>query len=89
MSINQIIKGSFNNLLNKEEDLYKERIAICDDCKLMIEVTVFGKVCNSNLYLNQVTNETSTVQKPGFKNGCGCVLASKNRVKEAHCPLNK
>lgn len=75
--------------MNKDEDLYKKRIAICHECKLFWKDKLFGEVCNSSLYLNPITNETSKIKLPGFKHGCGCVLASKCRVKEAHCPLNK
>lgn len=89
MSINQIVQGTFNNLLRREEELYKERIQICRNCKLLMETKLFGAICNPNIYLNPITNETSSTAKAGFKNGCGCVLSSKCRVKEVHCPLNK
>lgn len=89
MSVSQIVKGTINNLLNKEEDLYLKRIAICKSCKLLIQNKLFGEICNPNLYLNPQTNETSTVPRPGFKHGCSCVLASKTRVKDTHCPVGK
>lgn len=89
MSINQIIRGTVNNLLNKEEELYNQRINICHECKLLNKTKLFGEICNSNLYLNPITNEISVNPKEGFKNGCGCVIASKSRVKEAHCPVGK
>lgn len=88
-NINQIVKGTVNNLLNKEDELYNERIKICNTCKLRTINKVFGAICNPNLYLNPTTNETSFNSKPGFKSGCGCVLNSKTRVKEAKCPLGK
>jgi len=56
---------------------------------LFIREKFFGEVCNSSLYLNTVTNEVSEVQRKGFIQGCGCVLSSKTRVKEAHCPAWK
>lgn len=89
MSIGQIVEGTYNNLTNKEEDLYKDRIAVCKECKLYREDKVFGAVCNSRLYLNPATNEVSGVRAEGFKRGCGCVLGSKCRVKTAKCPLEK
>lgn len=89
MSVNQIIKGTLNNLLNLEEDLYKNRIEICRKCKLLIDNKVFGEICNPALYLNPKTNETSKVPKPGFVKGCSCVMGSKARVKEAHCVAGK
>lgn len=34
MNAKDIAKGFFNNLTNREDLLYKERIAICRSCKL-------------------------------------------------------
>lgn len=62
---------------------------ICLKCKLKTHSSLFGDVCNGELYLNPATNETSEIEKPGFKQGCGCILASKTRVKDAHCPAKK
>jgi len=89
ISINQIATGFFNNLLDKEDDLYMKRIAICKDCSLYKIDNIFGAVCNSTLYVNTKTGETSRRSLPGFKNGCNCILRSKTRVKEATCPLNR
>lgn len=89
MSINQIAIGTLKNLFNKDEDLYLERIAICHKCKLYKVDKIFGEVCNSSIYLNPKTNEVSPIEKPGFYHGCGCVLGSKCRVKDAECPLKK
>ena len=89
MSISQIIEGSYNNLTNKKQDLYKARIKICRGCKLLRKDGAFGEVCNSRLYLNPETDEISKRNKPGFLQGCGCVLGSKTRVESAHCPTNK
>jgi len=89
MSISQIINGTYKNLLNKDEELYKERIAICHKCKLLKKDKIFGEVCNSTLYLNPATNEISKTAKPGFRHGCGCVLGSKTRVEDTECPLGK
>lgn len=87
-TVTQIAKGMINNLLDKEDDLYQQRIKICRDCKLLKHDRIFGEVCNSSLYMNK-DNEISNVPKPGFKSGCGCMLGSKCRVKEARCPLEK
>jgi len=89
MSINQIVNGTIKNILNKDEDLYLQRIEICKGCKLFTKDMIFGEVCNPKLYLNPLTNETSFIKKKGFEHGCGCVLRSKCRVKEAHCPVGK
>lgn len=87
--LTQIAEGFYNNLTNKKEDLYNTRIEICRRCKLIILDKLWGECCNSNLYLNTETDETSLHIKPGFRNGCGCVLNSKGRVPEAQCPVNK
>ena len=89
MSINQIAEGTFKNWFNLDNELYAERIAVCHRCKLLKDEKFFGEVCSSSIYLNPITNEVSPVEKPGFKTGCGCVLAAKGRVREAHCPLGK
>lgn len=89
MSIHQIIQGTIFNLLNKEEELYLERMKVCSKCKLLKVDKIFGETCNSTMYLNPKTNELSPIPRPGFIHGCGCVLGSKNRVKEAECPLKK
>jgi hypothetical protein len=88
-NINHIVKGTVNNILNKEVDLYNERIKICKECKLYLATGIVGPICNPNLYLNTKTNEISKTAKIGFKRGCGCLLASKTRVKETKCLLNK
>lgn len=89
MSIGQIAEGFYNNLTNKEEDLFDERIKICKQCKLLKQDNIFGEVCNSRLYLNPNTDETSKIPKEGFFRGCGCVLKAKTRVKYAKCPAGK
>jgi hypothetical protein len=89
MSLNQIITGTVNNILNREEQLQHDRMLICRNCKLILESRLFGEICNSSLCLNVATNHTSTVEKVGFICGCGCILNSKTRVREAHCPVGK
>lgn len=78
-----------NNILGKEEQLYQDRIKICRGCKLLTEESMLGEVCNSKLYLNPSTNTISSTNRPGFYKGCGCVLGSKTRVSNAHCPAGK
>lgn len=89
MSVSQIIEGTVKNILNQDENLYLERIAVCRQCKLLTKDKIFGDTCNPSLYLNPITNETSLTPKVGFESGCGCILRSKCRVREAHCPLKK
>jgi len=89
MEVDQIVRGFLNQAMNKEVDLYESRMKICRECKLYKPDGMFGEQCNSKLYLNPETNKISTVPKPGYKNGCGCSLKAKTRVKQASCPLNK
>lgn len=46
MSLEQIAKGFYNNLLNKEDDLYQERIKICRSCELIRIDRIFGEECS-------------------------------------------
>lgn len=87
--IQQIAEGFFNSLTNRKEELSNKRKEICLKCKLYKPDGILGPECNSNLYLNPKTDETSTTPKIGFFNGCGCVINSKTRVEEAVCPLRK
>lgn len=89
MSFSQIALGTLYNLLNKEEELYQQRIEVCRHCKLYKIDKIFGEMCNPSLYLNPMTNELSPEPKPGFYHGCGCVLGSKCRVRDVECPLKK
>lgn len=83
-----IIKGHYNELFGKEDDLSKERMAICHNCPLLIWSTL-GWRCNSNLYLDPITLEVSEQPKEGFIPGCNCRLEAKTRVPENHCPVGK
>lgn len=89
MRIDQIIDGTLKNIFNQNEELYKERIAICKKCKLFVNDKFLGDVCSSALYLNPYTDKVSDQKKPGYIQGCGCVLGSKTRVSEATCPAGK
>jgi len=85
--IRDIATGFFNDLMNLENDLYEKRIKICRECKLWKKDSTFGEMCNNDLYYNSKTDEVSVDKKPGFVNGCGCVLRAKTRVPHMHCPL--
>ena len=89
MGITHILKGTINNILDKEQEMYEERMKICESCKLYVPGGIAGPKCNPYLYLNSKTDETSRIPKIGFNRGCGCILNSKTRVKEAHCPNKK
>lgn len=89
MNVGQVIEGSINNILKRKENLYIKRMLICKQCKLYKVDNIFGAMCNSSLYLNPITDELSKKEKIGYKQGCGCILGSKNRVPESHCPVDK
>lgn len=88
MSFNQIIEGTINNILNKRNELYNERIKICKECPLVMQ-GMFGEECNPRLWLNPETNKISKKKIDGYVTGCGCLLRSKTRVESAKCPANK
>ena len=89
MSINQIVEGTVNNIFNKKQDLFEIRIEICKKCKLYKLDSILGPICNRSIYINPKTDEISRIPLAGFSRGCGCLLASKCRVKEAVCPVGK
>ena len=84
-----IIDGHLKELFNKEEDLSKQRVTICKSCPLYKIDSILGELCNSKLYLNPETNQTSTYPRKGYYNGCGCRIQAKSRLISAKCPLNK
>lgn len=87
--LEEITEGFYNLLMKNEQQLYEDRIAICKTCKILKDDNVFGRMCNSGLYLNPITDEVSYTPRPGFNPGCGCVLSAKARVKEGKCPNGK
>ena len=89
INLKNIANGFYNFILNKEEELYKERIEICRKCKLFKNDKILGDVCNEKLYLNPDTDKISKIELPGYGKGCGCVLEAKCRVRNARCSVNK
>ena len=89
MGINKIVRGTYNNLLKKEERLFKDRMNICKNCRLYRVDSIVGPVCSSGLYLNPLSDEVSKEPLPGYIKGCGCLLNSKTRVRDAKCPTKK
>lgn len=87
-NVSQIAEGFFNNIMGRQDQLYNERIKICRACPLLKIDSIFGEVCNGSLYINK-DNKTSKIPKDGYVKGCGCVMASKTRVDQAHCVINK
>lgn len=87
MNVLDIVNGHVHEVLNLGEDLSKTRLKICYSCPLYSNK--LGGVCNSKLWLNVDTGDVSTIQKPGYKRGCGCRLAAKTRLANAKCPVEK
>ena len=85
MEIEQIIKGHIKELLNQGASLSDARMTICKSCPLF-KRTKFGPICNPNLYLNPITNETNHIGGINFEKGCGCRLNAKTRLEDAQCP---
>ena len=66
----------------------QQRINICKQCPLYKKI-IGGAMCNNKLWLDPITNKTSTQQEDGYYRGCGCVLTSKWKSIYSHCPLAK
>ena len=61
---------------------------ICKACPLYKKLAV-GAICNNKLWINPNTNETSPQPMIGYFKGCGCVLGSKWKGTNSHCPAGK
>lgn len=88
MGLNKIIQGHVNEVLGQNQSISERRMEICKQCPLYKESMV-GPICNSRLWYNPSTGETSTIRQMGFKNGCGCRLNAKTRLQSAKCTLGK
>ena len=86
--IRNIVEGHINEFMGNEEELFKKRIAICKLCPLY-KHTPLGPICNSNLYLNPITDEYVSYEKEGYIRGCGCRLNAKTRLIDSECPSGK
>lgn len=85
--VKQIVKGHFNEISNKEQELYNYRIRICRECPLYSD-TSFGPMCDAKKCIDKNGNLFS-FKKNNCISGCGCRLNAKTRVKDAKCVLNK
>ena len=86
--VGQIIQGHYNEVTNKEGELYKYRIEICKKCELSIKSS-FGLICDSKKCLDPNTKELYHFPKKVLICGCGCRLEAKTRVPSAKCVLGK
>lgn len=87
--ISDIVEGTFNNVTNRYEDLFLERIKFCNKCPIIKDDEVFGLMCDNKKWLNPITNKVSYFPLDGYMQGCGCILESKTRVPHAVCPAGK
>lgn len=87
-NIKDILDGHTNEMLGLNKDIAKERLKICAKCPIM-KKTVVGPVCNSKMWIDPKTGNTSTTKKDGYVNGCGCRLTAKTTLSYAECPINK
>lgn len=83
MIIKDIVEGHINEVSDKNSDISLIRMNTCKQCPLFKE-TVLGPICNNKLYMNS-DGDVSTVEKPGYKKGCGCRLNAKTRLDRAIC----
>jgi len=88
IDITKIMEGHFKEFLSLEQELSDKRMKVCKLCPLYKHTSV-GYICDNKLYLDPLTNETSTSYKEGFSKGCMCRLAAKTRLKDAKCPVGK
>jgi hypothetical protein len=88
INIKNIIHGHFNEITNREEKLYNDRMLICKKCPIL-EDSAFGPICSSKKYLDLKTNKIYRIPAEGRVTGCGCRLNAKARLTSSHCPLNK
>ena len=87
MEIGNIIHGTVNELFGINQSISQKRLNICYSCPLY--VAKLGGICNSKLWLNQITGDISSTKKDGYENGCGCRLQAKTKLPNAVCPLGK
>lgn len=88
--IKNIIQGHVNELLGNENALAVPRREVCRKCPLYHINDFWGWAeCNSHLFMNQATGETSKDPVPGYVKGCGCRIEAKIRVAGEHCPAGK
>ncbi len=67
----------------------KERLDICEQCKLVKMDPVYGPICDSSKYMNPATGEISRLPKAGWIRGCACRLKWKSASPTAHCVAGK
>ncbi len=76
--------------------LQKQRIEICNGCKLNIDGSCYRDTDNiwqdeSNFNAEQLMNRKTVYDKvtKTLKFGCGCVIVCKTALREEKCPAHK
>lgn len=88
MRVRDIVQGHARELINKNESLRDNRIAICNNC-VLFEKSLLGDVCSHKKYVDNNTGELVAFPCSNCTNGCGCRIEAKSRLEAAKCPLNK
>ncbi len=83
-----ILTGHINEILERNNEIYKFRIKICKSCPLFDRNKVLGWVCSNKLWINK-DGEVSKKEKDGFVKGCGCRLEAKLRNMNSKCIISK
>lgn len=89
MSLFNILDGHYKEFRGENQTLYEERMKICKDCKLYTDDPILGDICDRKKWLDVSTNTLHREEADNLKNGCGCRLKAKARLKNATCPINK
>lgn len=84
--VGQIVEGHWNELTNKNEDLSKKRLKICNDCPLMT-MTALGPICDAKKCWDG--HQVTSIPGEGKTCGCQCRLRAKSALINAKCVLGK
>ena len=87
INVIDILDGHIKEMFNINDQLVKERMAICMSCPLYLKSPI-GPICNAKLWINK-DKEVSTKEKDGYTRGCNCRLDSKTRVPHAKCIIGQ
>lgn len=87
--VEDIIEGHYNEITNKENELYEKRIAICKKCPLYTVRENIGEICDSKKCWNEKDQALETYPSNNNICGCGCRLQAKTRLKHSKCVLSK
>lgn len=85
--VGDIIEGHYNEITNKENELFNQRIKVCKNCPLYLDK--LGGICDSKKCWNTTKNTLESFPGKDIICGCGCRLQAKLRLKNAKCVLNK